>query len=392
MKKGFVTKNFIFFCKKINIRLPVLIIIFIGGLISLHSCASTHKSKKEISLDIKIGQMLNIGFRGLSAGAASAIVKSIEDNHIGGVVLFDYDVPADSSLRNIQSPQQLKKLTQQLQDHADTPLFISIDQEGGQVSRLKEKFGFPPSVSARYLGSIDNIDSTRYYARQTANVLRKAGINLNLAPVVDLNSNPKNPVIGSLERSFSGSPEIVSRHAKAYIDELHAKNICTALKHFPGHGSSEDDSHKGIVDVSQTWHKKELIPYKNLINNGYDDVIMTAHIFNSEWDSTYPATLSKQVIHGMLRDSLSYNGVVMSDDLQMGAIRKHYELKETIRLSIQAGVDILTFANNSVFDPEIAAKAHRIISELVDDGLVSEERITRSYKRIMNLKERINDE
>lgn len=333
--------------------------------------------------------MINVGFRGFEAPPESPIADIIKNYYIGGVVLFDYDVPTDSARRNIQSPEQLQKLTTQLQRYTDTPLLIAIDQEGGKVARLKEKFGFPASVSAEYLGTLNNPDTTRFYAQRMAKTLKKAGINTNLAPVVDLNTNPQNPVIGSIDRSFSADPKTVVRHAKIYIEELHKHGILTTLKHFPGHGSSEDDSHKGIADVTKTWEKKELAPYKMLIDSGKADIIMTAHIFNGRLDSTYPATLSKPVITGILRDSLGFNRVVMSDDMQMGAIRKYYELKETVRLSIEAGVDILSFANNSVFDPEIAAKAHRIIKELVDDGTISEERINQSYERIIKLKDRI---
>lgn len=351
-------------------------------------CAQKHAS--DVTLDKKIGQMLKIGFRGLEAPPESSIAEAIKKYHIGGVVLFDYDVPKDTALRNIESPAQLNQLTSQLQKYADIPLLIAIDQEGGKVARLKPLYGFPASVSAEYLGSLDNVDSTKYYAGQIAETLKKAGINTNLAPVVDLNTNPDNPVIGGLDRSYSADPETVVRHAEIYINQMHKNGIITTLKHFPGHGSSEDDSHKGITDVTKTWQRKELLPYRKLIANGTADIVMTAHIYNAKLDSTYPATLSKPIITGILRDSLGFEGVVMSDDLQMGAIRKYYNLKETIKQSILAGVDILSFANNSVYDPEIAAKAHGIIKELIKEKVISEERINESYQRIMKLKERLN--
>lgn len=381
MKKNILTPTAFFLTLYIN-------------LLFINACAQNNQNNQNnkqfsVSLDKKIGQMIKVGFRGMNAGSTSTMAKQIKANGIGGVVLFDYDVPADTAFRNIQSPDQLRSLTSQLQAYSDIPLIIAIDQEGGRVSRLKEKYGFPPSVSAQYLGQLDNMDSTRYYARQTAEKLKKAGINVNLAPVVDLNTNPRNPVIGGLERSFSAYPESVIRHAKAVIEEMHKQGILTTLKHFPGHGNSEKDSHKGVVDVTETWEQKELLPYRNLIESGHADIIMTAHIYNARLDSSYPATLSRPIITGILRDSLGFGGVVMSDDLQMGAIRKQYGLEETIRLSIQAGVDILSFANNSVFDPEIGQKAHRIIKELVEEGTITEERINTSYKRIMKLKKRL---
>lgn len=330
--------------------------------------------------------MIKVGFRGLEIDQDSPIVQDIKQYHIGGVVLFDYDVPRDTAVRNISSAQQVHTLTSRLQDFSETPLIIAIDQEGGRVARLKPKYGFEPTVSAEYLGSVDNADTTKKYASQTGSLLSELGINTNLAPVVDVNLNPDNPVIGGIERSLSSDPKIVTKHARIIIQTLHEYGIITTLKHFPGHGSSKDDSHLGVVDVSNYWQQEELIPYRKLIDSGDVDIVMTAHIFNANLDPDYPATLSEPTIKGILRDSLGFDGVVMSDDLQMKAIRTQYELKETIRLSLQAGVDILSFANNSIFDPEIAGKAHGIINELVDEGSISKERIDQSYQRIMNLK------
>lgn len=368
-------------------RITFCYLFILSLLVPNTACSqNTNNYPSQIELDTKIGQMLMVGFRGLSINESSPIVDDIEKYGLGGVVLFDYDVPADTSVRNIESPEQLAALVNSLQSHANIPLFVSIDQEGGKVARLKPKFGFPETVSAQYLGRINNVDTTRKYAREMGQTLSKMNINMNLAPVVDLNTNPDNPVIGGLERSFSADPDIVSRHARIFIESLHEYGIITSLKHFPGHGSSEDDSHLGVVDVTQSWRQTELEPYKRLIESGTADAVMTAHIYNARLDSVYPATLSEPTISGILRDSLGFEGVILSDDLQMGAIREQYTLKETIRQSLEAGVDILVFANNSVFDPEIAEKAHRIVKELVRDGVVSPERIDRSYRRIMQLK------
>lgn len=377
--------DFFFFTPKHTHKITAFLIIL--SITVLSACAQTNKP--DVSLDRKIGQMIKVGFRGMEAPPESPIAEIIKKYHIGGVVLFDYDVPRDTAYRNIESPRQVRALTEQLQQYADTPLLIAIDQEGGKVARLKKKYGFPSSVSHQYLGSLNDPDSTKYYARQTAQTLKKTGINTNLAPVVDVNINPDNPVIGGLERSFSADPLLVTRHATIFINQMHNYGILTTLKHFPGHGSSKADSHKGIADVTKTWKRKELIPYHQLIKSGKADIIMTAHIYNAKLDSVYPATLSRPVITGLLRDSLGFKGVVMSDDLQMGAIRKYYNLKETIKLAILAGVDMLSFANNSVYDPKIAAKAHRIIKGMIEDEVISEQRITESYNRIMKLKERI---
>ena len=334
--------------------------------------------------------MLKIGFRGMQVADTNHIVRDIEKYHLGGVVLFDYDVPKDTAYRNIQSPQQVEKLVTDLKNISERPLIISIDQEGGRVARLKPKYGFPETVSAEYLGSIDNPDSTRYYSRQIAQTLSELGINVNLAPVVDVNLNPDNPVIGRIERSFSDDPQKVVKHASIFIKTMHNHDILTVLKHFPGHGSSEEDSHLGVVDVTDFWSREELVPYRQLIDSSLVDAVMTAHIFNAKLDSTYPATLSKPTISGILRDSLGFNGVVISDDLMMGAIRKEYGLETTIHQALEAGVDILSFANNSVYDPDIVPKAHKIINELIENGEISRERIDRSYDRIMEFKAQLD--
>lgn len=368
--------------------LPKIFFFVILSLFSFASISCSQTISPEPSLDEKIGQMLKVGFRGMAADEDSPIVQDIKKYHIGGVVLFDYDVPRDTAYRNISSPEQVLNLTQSLQKFSETPLFIAIDQEGGRVARLKPKHGFKPTVSAQYLGKLNNADSTAKYAHQTGSTLSELGINTNLGPVVDVNINPQNPVIGGIERSFSEDPAVVTNHAKIYTEILHQYGIMNTLKHFPGHGSSKEDSHLGVVDVTEYWQQQELFPYRNLIESDHADMVMTAHIFNARLDSSYPATLSEPIISGILRDSLGFEGVVMSDDLQMKAIRTQYGLKETIKLSLQAGVDMLSFANNSIFDEEIVAKAHRIIKELVEEGEITEERINRSYRRIMELKEK----
>jgi len=365
--------------------LPVFIVFFYS------SCSSQPAVTlpEDPSLDFKIGQMLKAGFRGLTIKESTHIIRDIENYHLGAVVLFDYDVPTRAPVRNVQSPNQLRELISDLQDYATTPLLVTIDQEGGRVARLKPDFGFPQSVSAGFLGDADNEDTTNMQGEITAQILKDLGINVNLAPVVDVNLNPENPIIGRIERSFSADPENVTKHARLFIRSHHKYGILTTLKHFPGHGSSKEDSHLGLVDVTDVWSDNELIPYRNLIESGDADMVMTAHIFNENWDSEYPATLSGNVIDGILRDQLGFNGVVISDDMQMDAVRSYYGLETAIEKTINAGVDILGFANNSIYDEDIIPTAHGIIKKLVDEGRVSENRIDESYQRIRKLKKRI---
>ena len=353
----------------------------------LSGCSLRPKSASpQVSLETKIGQMLMVGFRGLEVGADHPIVQDVQQRHLGGVVLFDYDVPTQTPLRNIESPAQVNTLIAALQSFAQIPLLVAIDQEGGQIRRLKEKFGFPPTVSAQYLGTMNDVALTHEHATAMAKTLAQLGINLNLAPVVDLNTNPSNPIIGRYERSFSADPDLVTNHALEFIRAHHEQGVLCTLKHFPGHGSSTGDSHLGLVDITHTWSPAELEPYAHLIKAGQADAIMTAHVFHATLDPEYPVTLSKPIITGLLREKLNYDGVVISDDMQMAAITDHYGFEIAIQRTIEAGVDIIAIANNSVYEEDVVARTTALIERLVHEGKISQARINESYRRIQRLK------
>jgi beta-N-acetylhexosaminidase len=360
----------------------------------LAGCAPPPESptEQDVSLDVKIGQMLMVGFRGLEVSDDHPIVQDVRNRHLGGVVLFDYDVPTKSPVRNVESPAQVTALAKALQSLSAMPLLVAIDYEGGIITRLKEKYGFPPTVSHQYLGEVNDLRFTHQEASKMANTLAELGINLNLAPVVDVNTNPDNPIIAKYERSFSADPEIVTEQALAFIKAHHEQGVLCTLKHFPGHGSSTGDSHLGVVDVTDTWSRTELEPYANIIQAGQADAVMTAHVFNANLDPEYPATLSKPTITGILREELSYDGVVISDDMQMGAIADHYGFETAIQKSIEAGVDIIAIANNSVYEEDIAARTIALIKQLVQDGRMDEARIHESYQRIQQLKSKLGKE
>jgi beta-N-acetylhexosaminidase len=336
--------------------------------------------------DKELGQLLVVGFRGTEIDSESKIVKDIKEYNLGGVVLFDYDVESKTYGRNIEDADQLLRLASRFVAYSSTPPIIAIDQEGGQVSRLKERYGFPKTVTAEYLGELDNEDSTRHYARITAQEFMVVGVNTNFAPVVDVNTNPDNPVIAEYERSYSSDPEKVAEHAGYVIDEFDVEGILTVLKHFPGHGSSTSDSHLGITDVTDTWSPDELIPYKKLFESRNINAVMTAHIYNANIDSVWPATLSPATINGLLRDSLGFNGVVFSDDMQMEAIRAEYGLETAIEQALNSGVDILIFGNNLVYEEDIAERAINIIQNLIAEGKVSEETVRAALERVGKLK------
>lgn len=339
------------------------------------------------SLDFKIGQMIMVGINQRTEVAADdSLLQEIRDNKLGGVILFEKNIAKQNSR------EQLKKLIATLKSNATIPILVSIDEEGGKVHRLKEKYGFVGMPSASYLGSINQPDSTLYYNCRLAEELYDLGINLNYAPCVDLAINPENEVIVNKNRSFGISPQLVADHARLCILAHKDNQVKTILKHFPGHGSSADDSHLGIVDVTQTWSFTELLPYYHLIQSNHFDAIMTAHIINRNWDtSSLPATLSERTVNGILRGLLGFKGVVFSDDMQMYAISKNYGLEHAMALAINAGVDVLVFGNNvSQSDrPITATEMHALIKSLVLQGKISKSRIDEAYQRIVSLKQSI---
>ncbi|MFK5977099.1 MAG: glycoside hydrolase family 3 N-terminal domain-containing protein [Sulfurovum sp.] len=342
-----------------------------------------------MSIEKKIGQMLMVGFYGTSASPNSQICKDIKRYNLGGVILFDYNPTNYFKAKNISSKSQLKRLTKQLQACSrDGKLLIAIDQEGGKVQRLKRKYGFYgnfPKASDIKKMSTKQIKNT--YLKM-ARELHSVGVNFNLAPVVDLDINPRNRVIHGLGRSFGKDPKKVAKYANIFIQAMNKYNVLTSIKHFPGHGSSLGDTHRGFVDVTKLWNKKELEPYKKLKNRA--DTIMVAHVFNKKIDSKYPASLSYKTINGLLRQNIGYNGVVITDDLQMGAISKKYGLKTTLALAIAAGDDILLIGNQ--LNPKRVVSTKRLVNTIkswVGNNRTKMKMIDNSYRRIARLKKKI---
>ncbi len=356
-------------------------------LLSLFFC--TYAWAQELALEKKIGQMLMVGFHGTHAPKESQICKDIETYNLGAVILFDYNPVDKNKPKNIATKKQLAVLTKELQAcSSDGKLLIAVDQEGGKVQRLKRKYGFYGKFpKASDVIKMDQGKIKETYTKMSEE-LSSVGINYDLAPVVDLDINRKNHVIHGLGRSFGKDPQVVAAYASTFIDAMHSNGVLTSIKHFPGHGSSIGDTHKGFVDVTNLWQEVELEPYRLLKEKA--DTVMVAHVFNQKIDATYPASLSYKTITKLLRWKLGYHGVVITDDLQMGAISQKYGLKNTLKLAINAGDDILLIGNQ--LDPKRTVSTKTLVDTivaLVQSGEVTEESINKAYKRIQGLKKRL---
>lgn len=350
-----------------------------------------------MSLREKIGQMLIIGFEGDRVNNDSPIIKSIEEDNIGGVILFDYNFQTKTFDKNIKSPKQLKALNKALQSQAqrvnvkynrpNLPLIISVDYEGGRVNRLKTEYDFPETFSAVEFSKLSMPDAMNR-ARQMAVTLKSNGFNVDFAPVLDVNVNPDNPVIGKLGRSYSSDPAQVTESSSLMAKALKEEGIGCVYKHFPGHGSSSCDSHLGFVDVTQTWQEYELMPYQALVSHmDNKDMIMSAHIVNRQLDpSGLPATLSKPILTDLLRHKLGFNGVIITDDMQMKAISEHYGLEESLVLAINAGADMFIFGNQLVKEPMKAKMLIDLIEKNVKNDTISQSRIDEAFSHIVQLK------
>ena len=374
-------------------------LVYIGfilffGVLKVHANIDSDR----LSLREKIGQMLIMGFSGAEVNEHSAVVRSLHDDNIGGVILFDYNFQTKRFDKNIKSPEQTKQLNLILQQEAfnsnhanqrpQLPLLISVDYEGGQVNRLKPAYGFPETISAQAFSELAVNDAQRT-ANDMANTLKENGFNLDFAPVLDVNVNPENPVLGKLERSYSADPHRVIESSSLLANALKSQKIGCAYKHFPGHGSSKSDSHLGFVDVTESWQEYELLPYQALVSHmGSKDMIMTAHIVNRHLDASgLPATLSQPILTGLLRQKLGFQGVIITDDMQMKAISEHYGLEESMVLAINAGADMFIFGNQLVNEPMPAAKLIDFIEKNVRNGKISQGKINDSVHRITALKQ-----
>ncbi|MCK4258795.1 MAG: beta-N-acetylhexosaminidase [Halanaerobiales bacterium] len=340
------------------------------------------KRLQEMTLEEKIGQLLMVGFPGTEI--TSEMTRLIIKNNLGGIIYFS---------RNVKSNDQLAKTSTEFQNLAKEsssgfPLFISIDQEGGLVSRLsKDATVFPGNMA---LGAINDPKAVYEMAKVVACELKAFGVNFNLAPVLDVNNNPENPVIGI--RSYGEDPELVSQLGIAYINGLQEEGVIACGKHFPGHGDTAFDSHLALAIVphdKERLERVELKPFQNAIKSGLA-AIMSAHVIFPAFEPEpgIPGTLSKRVLTDLLRDKMGYDGLIITDCMEMKAIADNFGPEEAAIRAIEAGADQVLISHT--FDVQIAS--YEGILQAVESGRLTEERIDQSITRILKLKEKIANE
>lgn len=333
---------------------------------------------KNMTLEEKIGQMVIAGFDGYTMDDNIRIL--IEEYRVGGFILFK---------RNIENTDQLLELIRSLKStnaelKNSIPLFISVDEEGGRVSRMPAEFKKLPSNSV--IGQANNGDLSYKIGEILAEQLKGFGFNMNFAPVLDINSNPDNTVIG--DRSFGSDPQIVSKLGIQTMKGIQNGGIIPVVKHFPGHGDTIADSHIDLPVIEHDMERLrnfELIPFKDAIKNGAD-AVMIAHILLNRIDPDNPASLSKIVISDILRGELNFKGIVISDDMTMDAIDKNYSIGDASVKSVNAGSDIILVCHG--FNK--AVEVIEYLKKAAEEGVISEERINESVYRILKLKEKYN--
>ena len=331
-----------------------------------------------MTLEQKIGQLFIVGFEGDIIN--DEIIDLVKNQEVGGLIYFS---------RNVVDSNQIITLNNEIKDiKKDIPLFISVDEEGGVVSRVPDEFLKLPSSG--YIGKFDDENLSYNIGSIISKELKSLGFNMDFAPVLDIDSNPNNTVIG--ERAFGNNADIVSKLGIKTMEGLRDGGIIPVVKHFPGHGDTDIDSHYGLPIVTKTLEELnnlEFIPFKNAIENGAD-VVMVSSIILSSIDSEYPATMSKKVTTDILRNKLNFDGVIATDDMTMGAIMDNYNLTDAVIMAINAGNDLILVCHG--YDDII--KSISAVKDAVSSNIISEERIDESVYRILKLKEkyRVNDD
>lgn len=320
------------------------------------------------------GELLITGFRGTrpSDPEVDTVRRYLEQQTIAGVMLLK---------RNIESPEKLERLLRSFRESSPELLpIISIDQEGGSVTRLGTYNGFMPWQSAANLARSgrNSTEILEYYSARAAE-MASVGINLNLGPVVDLNVNPRNPIIGAKERSYGRDVEQVVQMAGLFVSGHRAGGVKTCLKHFPGHGSSRADSHKGAADIADTWSAREIAPFERLVSVGFADMMMNAHVLHPYFSDEpwLPASLSRKSVEE-IREGLGFKGPIVTDDMQMGAVTDLADMATTAPLAVRAGNSLLIYSNyENAYGVETVYNVADAIRAEVAMGRIAPETIAR---------------
>ena len=328
-----------------------------------------------MSLSELIGSSLIFGIRGctMNEDITSADVDALKSIRCKGVILFDHDI-AGNHHRNIINPDQLERFIADLRHELGADLIVAIDQEGGQVSRLSQERGFLPSVSAAEFSTWEPMDQAQH-ARLHANQLASLGINLNLAPCVDLSIEEHSPIIAEKERSFGIDPQLVAACASVIIEHHRDAGVACCIKHYPGHGSSLIDTHKGMCDITDTHSQDESRVFEILLDRfGHSIGVMPGHLIHRGVDERLPASLSPAHLNGTLRTKLGFNGAIISDSLDMRAIRDEFGEGEAAALALIAGCDLIIDGFNApgYREPGGSQRIVDAISEAIRSGRWSE--------------------
>jgi beta-N-acetylhexosaminidase len=330
--------------------------------------------------DVAIGQMLILGFSGSASDADGAqnLARHIAAGRAGGACFLGH---------NTRTQQGIESLTRLFAASArQTRPLIAVDQEGGSVQRLGAKNGYTPVPPAQAVAARNSPDAARAIYVGMARELKAAGFNLNLAPVVDLGFEPRNPIVAKWGRAFGKDGATVARYGTAFVAGHRSVGVLTALKHFPGHGSTLVDSHEKPVDLTPTWRADELEPYRQMARNGSIDIVMSGHLAHAKLTGGEPATLSRAAIEGLLRRDIGFQGVAMTDDLDMAAIRSAYPLTEAVIRAIAAGNDLLLLSNSRTPDPNLPVAVIAAVKDAVASGRLPPGRIEAAAQRIAQLK------
>lgn len=350
------------------------------------------KSRLHMPADLRrrVGQMVLVGFRGATPRQAQPILRHIAAGSVGAVVLFDVDAE-NGDTRNVESRTQLRELVSAVKGAGEIPPLVCCDGEGGYYHRLKERYGFAYQVPAPEMGKRNDLAFTHAAATTIASEMADVGVDWNLAPVVDLLDQGRLAV--SARRSFSSDPQIVTAHAREFIDAHREVGVLTTAKHFPGVGAEISPYAPGVGERNNQWSDRELEPYRRLEAEGLLDAVMVTRVTHPSLDPDRACCLSPKVVEGLLRAQIGFDGVVVTDAMEMLAIWDVFGFERSVVMAIQAGVDMLLFANQSAVVPyyeDRAPQVVEVIMEALARGELTEERIDQSCARILDLKARLS--